>query len=158
MPAGGGPKSERKDGNGRNAEQTRRICFRPFRTRAWRGCIRKIKIEQNPAGVPAADGPQHQGDKEKYHAECVPLAASSHAFAHGAQNLDALRGGRKHKKTDNHDTNTEPARFQLLIKVAGFPPQSLKPSPRVHGKVRCVSQLSQNLAKRAIPKFVPPAP
>ena len=43
MPAGGGPKSERKDGNGRNAEQTRRICFRPFRTRAWRGALGKLK-------------------------------------------------------------------------------------------------------------------
>ncbi len=108
---GGGPKSERDDGDGRDAEQTRHICFFPFRTRAWRRRIWKIKIEQDAAGVPAAHGPQHQGKKEEDHAKRVPLAASSQAFAHDAQNLDALRDACKHKKTDNCNTNTEPARF-----------------------------------------------
>src|SRR5207247_295644 len=61
--AGGGPKSERQNENRRDDEQTRHICFRPFRTRARRWRIWKIKIKQDPTGVPTAHGPQHQGYK-----------------------------------------------------------------------------------------------
>jgi len=39
------------------------------------------------------------------------LIAGSHAFSHGAQNLDTLRDACKHEKTDNRNTNTESARF-----------------------------------------------
>ena len=141
--AGGGPKSEREDDDGRDAEETRHICFRPFRTRARRWRILKIKIKQDPTGVPTAHGPQHQGYKEKHHPKLVPLAAASQPFAYRAQNLDALRDAGKHKKTDDRDNNAEAARFQLVIKVADFPPQPLKPSARVHDKIRSVSQLSQ---------------